>query len=247
MATSKKQKQAKPAASRPGDNGPVARGTRLMVPVGLLRANPWNPNEQSPFIQAKMGRSLRRFGVIKELLVREVGPDKPAGAGNASVAGYEVIDGEHRLNEIRDSKLPEVEVRNLGVVSDAEAQELTIVLNEVGGAPNPRKLSNLIAVLDSVGLRGEFEDVAPYTEDEVRALLKIQELDPGEGFAAASLSKGKQEAPYLFQLGPHKGQLPAQLGRRLDALYEVLAARAKTSDAVVVAADMCAIMEEVNQ
>lgn len=246
MAAAKVKRKKKPSIPRK-DYGVRARGDRVTVPTEDVFPNPWNPNEQDEMMRQRTRRSLERFGNVAELLVREVGPSKPEHRGLAEKQGYQIVDGEHRWRECVDLGVPEVEVRNLGVVSDAEAQELTIVLNEVGGAPNPRKLSNLIAVLDSVGLRGEFEDVAPYTEDEVRALLKIQELDPGEGFAAASLSKGKQEAPYLFQLGPHKGQLPAQLGRRLDALYEVLAARAKTSDAVVVAADMCAIMEEVNQ
>ena len=49
-----------------------------------LVPNTWNYNEQTEFMQGKLGKSLEKFGQVAEILVRESG-DK-----------YETIDGEHR-------------------------------------------------------------------------------------------------------------------------------------------------------
>lgn len=219
-----------------------ARGTRISVKLSEVRPNPWNPNEQSPFVRGKMHRSLRRFGIVKETLVREVGPDKAAGEGNASVAGYEIIDGEHRYEELQGGNIDEMEVRNLGTVTDSEAKQLTVVLNEIKGDPNPRKLSELFNVLDSVGLRGEMSDIMPYTEDEIDAILKVRSLKPEE---ESSGPAGKRPMPkYMFQIGPHKAQLPDELGERIDAVYQQLAADSMTSDPVVVVTALCGLLED---
>jgi len=242
----KKKPATKPKRSeqRDGDHGAVARGERLEIDIGDLRPNPWNPNQQSPFIQKKMARSLRRFGVIRELLVREVGPGLAAGEGYAPVAGYEVIDGEHRLGELRGGKVARVEVRNLGVVPDHEAKELTVVLNEIRGNPNPRKLSELLYTLEQAGLKPEYHDVAPYTEAELDALLKVREINPDETQRVIGGHAERKVLPYAFQVGPHKGELPPVLAERLEFLWDLAAERLRTSDAVPVVEAWCEAIEK---
>lgn len=226
------------------DFGAVARGERLEVRLSELRPNPWNPNQQSPFIRKKMARSLHRFGVIRELLVREVGPALAAGEGHAPVAGYEIIDGEHRLDELRSGKVDKAEVRNLGVVPDHEAKQLTVALNEIRGNPNPRKLSELLYTLEQAGLKPECHDVAPYTEAELDALLRVREIDPDEAKPAAGGHAGRKDKPYLFQVGPHKGELPPALAQRLERAWEATASHLRTSDCVPVVEEWCAAIEE---
>ena len=51
------------------------------LPIDQLREAPWNPNEMDQGMMARLRESLRRFGVVENLIVR------PAANGHFEVIG----------------------------------------------------------------------------------------------------------------------------------------------------------------
>lgn len=130
------------------------------VPRSRIHPNPWNPNRQDEFIYGKELASIRTFGFVDPILTRDLGGD------------YEIIDGEHRWKAARELDIDPVPIVNLGEISDSEARQLTIVLNETRGRPEPGPLRNLLEDLAGRQSVQSLLDVLPYTREQFDALVK---------------------------------------------------------------------------
>ena len=118
------------------------------IQVDRLRHAEWNPNYMDDSAISRLDRSIGRFGLVQNLVVRPV-------AGG----GYEVLAGNQRLQILRQTGAQEVPcvVVELG---DAEARLLCQALNRIHGA-------------DDLGLRAELvrEVLEAMPEEEVLGLL----------------------------------------------------------------------------
>ena len=56
------------------------------IPVNLLTMAEWNPNRLSAGMEEKLENSLRRYGVVQNLVVRRAGER------------YEILGGNHRYH-----------------------------------------------------------------------------------------------------------------------------------------------------
>lgn len=143
------------------NNFHVERG--VLINSKDIVANPWNPNQTTDRQQEAIAESLQYYGQILEILVRP----HPEEANK-----YQVIDGEHRLQNLPDS----VYVNIIYDLPDAEAKKLTIILNETRGDANKVDLAKLLAEIDKdlpeTLLRG-----LPYTPNELGELLSIAAFD----------------------------------------------------------------------
>jgi hypothetical protein len=143
----------------------MIRDNIVRVQVTKISPNPWNPNRQTDFIYDKERTSIRKFGFLDPILVRE------------RDGRYEIIDGEHRWKAAQDEGLQEVPVNNLGFVTDAVAKQLTIVLNETRGRADRVDLAKLIQqIKDDVGLE-EMKENLPYAEGELDSFLSQNDID----------------------------------------------------------------------
>ena len=91
------------------------------IPVCLLREAPWNPNIIDAPMTARLRGSIKRYGLVQNLVVRRLGEDT-----------YEVIGGHKRLNELRElghETAPCVIVD----LEDADARLLGQALNSIHG------------------------------------------------------------------------------------------------------------------
>jgi ParB/RepB/Spo0J family partition protein len=131
----------------------------LRVPIGQLVPNPWNPNEMDPEVYEKARQSIRQFGFIDPITVRQL-PD----------GMYQIIDGEHRWRAAKDEGLDDVPIIVIDV-SDADAEQLTFILNELRGKPNPQKLANLIRDLAAKRPMSELEAVLPLRRQQLAAMV----------------------------------------------------------------------------
>src|SRR5438045_6741 len=78
---------AKPApVSQPERSG--GPGEAIVVPVDAIEPNPWNPNAMDKAMFEKELASIRKYGFVDPLTVREV--------DFIGHRHYEIIDGEHR-------------------------------------------------------------------------------------------------------------------------------------------------------
>lgn len=132
----------------------------LKVPLTMLVPNSWNPNEMDPDDYQKARISIRRFGFIDPITVRH----------HEDGVRLQIIDGEHRWKAAVDEGLHEVLVTVIDV-DDADAEQLTFILNELRGKPNPQKLTALVRDLASKRSMAELEAVLPLRRQQLAAMV----------------------------------------------------------------------------
>jgi len=162
-------------------------GVAVMIKAGLLRPNPWNPNRMDADMFQKAMASIRQFGFVDPITVRELpvlfGEERP----------YEIVDGEHRwkagcmddwvLNpETGDRSLARAAMEvfpcwNLGELEDDIAQQLTIVLNETRGQADRSKLSDLVRELAKRRDERALRDVMPFSAERFNSMTGIGKAD----------------------------------------------------------------------
>lgn len=179
-----------------------------IVKTSRLKPNPWNPNKESEETFAKVKLSLQTNGVVEPPQVRTL-PD----------GSLEIVNGEHRWRAATDLGMEELPVINLGAISDEQAKRLTIITNELRGAPEPVLLAALIKDLNATAPLKDLATVLPMSEMELDSLIKsttpfswddvektlpdeIQKVDP----RPANLGGERR-----FQLGTTKGNIAAAL------------------------------------
>ena len=123
------------------------------IPVDLLRQPQWNPNQMDDGNRAKLGRSIDRYGLVQNLVVRHM-----------EDGTYEMLAGNQRLQVLSRSGINEVPcvVVELG---DGEARLLCQALNRVHGE-------------DDLGLRAELlrQVLEELPEEEVLGILPDTKL-----------------------------------------------------------------------
>jgi ParB/RepB/Spo0J family partition protein len=141
------------------------------LPPSQLRPNPWNTNVVSPENQAKLEASVKRFGMFKPIVVRQM-PDET----------LQIIGGQHRWEAAKSLGLKEVPVVNLGVLNDKKAKEIGLVDNGRYGAD------------DTLQLAGLLEDIGVSTE-ELASFMPYSETDIASIFSSVSISLDDLDLP----------------------------------------------------
>jgi ParB family chromosome partitioning protein len=137
----------------------------LRVAPEVLIPNPWNPNSMDDFMFRKTVASLDRLDFAAPVVVREKGDY------------YEIIDGEHRVKAAVELGMTQIPIWNLGDISDAQAKQLTVVLNETKGTADREKLGVLLRDLLSSESTAELLEVLPYAKADFQALLDVPDFD----------------------------------------------------------------------
>lgn len=129
-----------------------------------LRPNRWNPNVMDPDMLAKARASIHKFGFVDPVTVRD------------TEAGLEIVDGEHRWQIAVDDEMGAIPVMNLGVVTDSIARQLTVVLNETRGQPDPTRLGDLLKTLMATETKDHLLSLLPYTREALDRLTGLPSL-----------------------------------------------------------------------
>ncbi len=101
--------------------------------INTLRPNAFNTNQVSPENELKLINSLKRFGVYKPVICREL-PDE----------SLEIIGGEHRWRAAKTLGHVTIPVVNLGEVSDDKAKEIMLADNGRYGEDDTLALAELL-------------------------------------------------------------------------------------------------------
>lgn len=144
-------------------------GDLRVVPVDLIRPNPWNYNVQSDATFNKTVESIRKFGFVDPCTVRPI-PNPDGGEGEVL---YQIIDGEHRWKAAKMVGMKEITVIDLGAFDDEKAKQLTIILNDLGGSPDQVRLAELLRDINVTVPAEELALVMPFAEPELRMYLDV--------------------------------------------------------------------------
>lgn len=93
----------------------------LDIPLTQLKEAPWNPNQMEPETIFKLKESIRRFGIVSNLLVRKLND------GN-----FEVLSGNHRLKVLIEMGITTAPCFVIDV-DNAHARLLAQALNHIHG------------------------------------------------------------------------------------------------------------------
>lgn len=218
---------ASPASAEP--TAPAAEPGPLMIPVGHVRPNPYQPRkEMTPEALKSLADSIRKTGLIQPILVRQKGPNL-----------YELIAGERRWRASQMAGLSSIPcvVRD---VNETEMLEIALVenifredLNAIDRALAYRRYC------DEFNLSAE--DVATrLAEDRTTVTNYLRLLDlPGEvreWVAGGKLSMGHARALLGLKVAAEMVKLAQQTmqeGLSVRALEKIVRERAEARAAAV--------------
>lgn len=130
----------------------------IEVKVSDIQENPWNPNRQSKAIFESIKKSVEKYGMLSNILVREY------------IGQYQIISGAHRWRACKELGYTTLKVENLGELSDEDAKVLTELMN-VAGENDPLVEAKLWEDIQSNNY-----SLFPLTEKEIenkKSLLKF--------------------------------------------------------------------------
>lgn len=197
-------------------------GKLIHLRADQLEPNEYNPNVQDAETYYKEKVSIRRFGFVSPIIARPH-PDKKK--------VWQIIDGEHRLRAGIELGMVEFPTYDLGPISDREAMQLTIVLNELRGKPEQEKLGEILKTLLTTETLDSLTEVLPYTKEQVGQIAKLPDFD-WEGFKQRTqMTDGGRMVERVFRL-------PAEANTKLnEALAKIRDDGMSDSDALAALAE----------
>ena len=194
------------------------------LPIDQLREAPWNPNEMDQGMMARLRESLRRFGVVENLIVR------PAANGH-----FEVIGGNHRFRVLMEAGYATVPCLVVEL-DDARARLLAQALNHIAGTDDLGPKAELLREVLTELPDEEVVGLLPETAESLRALASLREEDLVEHLKAWQRAQAARLIHRIFQLSPLQAEVvdealerilpgadidPSNPNRRGTALYQM--------------------------
>ena len=153
-----------------------------IVPIDDLRPNSWNPKltETEEYQDVKL--SVDRKGLRLPVVVR-------------SNDGLEIIDGEQRWRACKDLGFKEILIYDEGIITDKEAQELTIWYQQQ--VPfDELKLAQML-----VDMENQYQVIdTPYTKEDLDLYRAMLEFDPQKYNQAGSGPNETETETMIFIL-----------------------------------------------
>lgn len=125
-----------------------------------LEFSPWNVNSVSPENMEKLKESVRRNGIFRPVVIREVD------------GHYEVIAGEHTTRVAVELGLTTIDAYNLGPISDKKAKEISVIDNQHYGVEDAFGLGKLLQEIDA-----NPTDFLPFTDQELSGIFQASKID----------------------------------------------------------------------
>ena len=168
------------------------------VPVARLQPAPWN---------YKAGGSKERHEKLRESIKRDGSPGVLAVRELKGSKKLEVIDGNHRFEDIRKIGWTETWVENFGPISKAEAITIAVRRNKEWFKDNSEKLDALLRkdVIPEIPV-AELATFMPETERNLARLLESAtgSTTDGEDDLPGSKKGGRVKRGEIWELGPHR-------------------------------------------
>lgn len=139
------------------------------IEIKKLKKARWNYKTDDSTKMSKLVENMKRIGQVENLLIREM-----------DGGFYEVLNGNHRLDALRELKQKKVMCFNFGKIEKREAQRIAIETNETKFESDPLKLAKTMNdLIKDVGLE-EIEITMPYSVKEMEDMSKLVNFDWGQ-------------------------------------------------------------------
>jgi len=140
------------------------------IDINSIVPNTWNPNVVDEKTQRTLMEDIKRDGFTQPIIVRA----HPTEEGK-----YEIIDGEHRWQALKELAWTEVECI-VETKNDAEAMIRTITMNKLRGEFDSLKLAEVLVELKKTYTEEELVVLLGFTEEEIRSYEELLDFDPSQ-------------------------------------------------------------------
>ena len=130
----------------------------------LVKAD-WNYKEEDEKQTEKLIANFKKNGQVENIQIRELG-DK-----------YEVVNGNHRLDVMREIGMDKAHAYNYGEMSKADAQIVAIETNETRFRSNAVKLGETFEELKETYSVEEMAKTMPFDEKEINNMIDVLNFD----------------------------------------------------------------------
>ena len=145
----------------------------IWIPIDKLRKAKWNYKKESKEKSEKLNRSLKEFGQIQNVIVRE------------KAKFFEIINGNHRLDQLLELGEKRVMCYNLGKnISDTMAYKIGIVTNEEHFEADTNKLNELLKHIINEESIENSAKILPYDEEWLKLITDDKMLADNPIFEA---------------------------------------------------------------
>lgn len=134
----------------------------IELPFEALVKAHWNYKEDSQSKSSKLQKNLEKNGQVQNLIVRELEHGK-----------YEVVNGNHRMDDMQAVGMKTAVCFNLGKITLANAKRIAIETNETNFDTDPIRLSEILNDLTSVFSAEDMLETMPYSDDDFVAIMNL--------------------------------------------------------------------------
>ena len=157
----------------------------IELPIDFLREASWNVNQVDEAMMQKLRTSLRKYGLVQNLVVRKVSD------------GYEVLNGNHRLRLLRELDIKQVpcvvvdvdDAHDEWVITNMDPEKYKRLqsnlnkeetrLKSIRANMDPSRLSELEGINETLKLwHNRFPAVASSTEDNGGGVKILEQTKP---------------------------------------------------------------------
>ena len=180
------------------------------LPMAQLWPAPWNANQMDGSMTARLTESLRRYGLVHNLVVRPIGP-----------LAYEVISGNQRLevmNSLGWAQVPCLVVE----VDDIHVRLLAQAINRIQGEDDLGLRAELLReVLETIP-QDDVLSVLPETRESLKAMATLGQQEMANYLESWQRAQGARLKHLQLQLTSAQLQVVEEaLSRFLSAARKV--------------------------
>lgn len=141
-----------------------------VIPTEQIQPNDFNPKDdylkepELQIIYEKVKKSILHHGQIDPILVRELEKDK-----------YEIVNGFHRFEAMKELGFKTIEIKNLGKITREEAMAKALSTEEIHIPLNQISVAELVR--DLAKTPNFNVDLLPYSTDEIQSKIDLLEFD----------------------------------------------------------------------
>lgn len=172
------------------------------IPVEQLKEDPFNANSMEPDMMDRLRESIRRYGLVQNLVVRPIRTDC-----------YEVLSGNQRLRVIKDMGFTQASCVVIDV-NNAQARLLSQALNRIRGEDDLGLRAELLRDVMAKLSIDEITSLLPETAITLKSLSALQEQDMAVYLKNWQQSQSAKLKHLQFQLSPAQLELVEKVMKR---------------------------------
>lgn len=135
------------------------------VDISTLKKAEWNYKVDDADKALKLKNNIEKNSQIENLIIREVED------------GYEVVNGNHRLDVMLELNYKDVHVYNFGNISLNQAKRIAIETNETRFASDNIRLAELFKDMVEEFEPEDLQETMPYDVEEINNFVELTDFD----------------------------------------------------------------------